>query len=223
MCCRKDAREKRVPLARSHKYIRVDEFVRFVTNLIAKRVSNVWKSLFNVNIQIYSFKYKWMYICIKQWTSSLISSKKSTTLLFMARKYFQCYSKYDHYLILLLFFFFNLVAVFWPVTWPILWKKNISFWIPNIWLHFLLSCPSNLFLKKIYIYIWNKNIFLIIILFFLKGAISRLESPLCQMVHQDSDYGLFTVTLFKKVQEEFKHHAREKKYLFFLFSLVFSF
>lgn len=40
------------------------------------------------------------------------------------------------------------------------------------------------------------------------------------MVHQDSDYGLYTVTLFKKVQDEFKHHAREKKYFFFYF-LVF--
>jgi len=33
-----------------------------------------------------------------------------------------------------------------------------------------------------------------------------------QLVIQDNDYGLFTVTLFKKVAEEFKHHAREKKY-----------
>jgi V-type H+-transporting ATPase subunit C len=33
-----------------------------------------------------------------------------------------------------------------------------------------------------------------------------------QLVSQDNDYGLFTVTLFKKVAEEFKHHAREKKY-----------
>lgn len=32
-----------------------------------------------------------------------------------------------------------------------------------------------------------------------------------QLVSQDNDYGLFTVTLFKKVAEEFKHHAREKK------------
>lgn len=33
-----------------------------------------------------------------------------------------------------------------------------------------------------------------------------------QLVTQDNDYGLFTVTLFKKVAEEFKHHARERKY-----------
>ncbi|XP_046388493.1 V-type proton ATPase subunit C [Ischnura elegans] len=33
------------------------------------------------------------------------------------------------------------------------------------------------------------------------------------LVFQDSDYGLFTVTLFKKVVEEFKHHAREKKFM----------
>lgn len=33
-----------------------------------------------------------------------------------------------------------------------------------------------------------------------------------QLVIQDNEYGLFTVTLFKKVAEEFKHHAREKKY-----------
>ncbi|KAG8222780.1 hypothetical protein J437_LFUL006787 [Ladona fulva] len=33
------------------------------------------------------------------------------------------------------------------------------------------------------------------------------------LVFQDSDYGLYTVTLFKKVVEEFKHHAREKKFM----------
>jgi len=32
-----------------------------------------------------------------------------------------------------------------------------------------------------------------------------------QLVSQDSDYGLFTVTLFKKVVDEFKLHSREKK------------
>jgi len=34
-----------------------------------------------------------------------------------------------------------------------------------------------------------------------------------QLVSQDNDYGLFTVTLFKKVVDEFKHHAREKKFV----------
>ncbi|KAL0279367.1 UNVERIFIED_CONTAM: hypothetical protein PYX00_000944 [Menopon gallinae] len=34
-----------------------------------------------------------------------------------------------------------------------------------------------------------------------------------QMITQDPDYGLFTVTLFKKVVEEFKLHAREKKFI----------
>ncbi|XP_022184739.1 V-type proton ATPase subunit C [Nilaparvata lugens] len=34
-----------------------------------------------------------------------------------------------------------------------------------------------------------------------------------QLVHQDNDFGLFTVTLFKKVVEEFKLHAREKKFI----------
>ncbi|KDR10550.1 V-type proton ATPase subunit C [Zootermopsis nevadensis] len=34
-----------------------------------------------------------------------------------------------------------------------------------------------------------------------------------QLVSQDSDYGLFTVTLFKKVVDEFKLHAREKKFV----------
>ncbi|XP_001946227.1 V-type proton ATPase subunit C [Acyrthosiphon pisum] len=34
-----------------------------------------------------------------------------------------------------------------------------------------------------------------------------------QLVSQDNDYGLFTVTLFKKVAEEFKHHARERKFI----------
>ncbi|CAG4966341.1 unnamed protein product [Colias eurytheme] len=34
-----------------------------------------------------------------------------------------------------------------------------------------------------------------------------------QLIHQDNDYGLFTVTLFKKVVEEFKLHARERKFV----------
>lgn len=34
-----------------------------------------------------------------------------------------------------------------------------------------------------------------------------------QLITQDNEYGLFTVTLFKKVVEEFKHHAREKKFV----------
>lgn len=34
-----------------------------------------------------------------------------------------------------------------------------------------------------------------------------------QLITQDSDYGLFTVSLFKKVIEEFKLHAREKKFI----------
>ncbi|XP_041971416.1 V-type proton ATPase subunit C isoform X3 [Aricia agestis] len=34
-----------------------------------------------------------------------------------------------------------------------------------------------------------------------------------QLVHQDNDYGLFTVTLFKKVVDEFKLHARERKFI----------
>ncbi|XP_076164762.1 V-type proton ATPase subunit Vha44 isoform X2 [Ptiloglossa arizonensis] len=34
-----------------------------------------------------------------------------------------------------------------------------------------------------------------------------------EFITQDSEYGLFTVTLFKKVIEEFKLHAREKKFI----------
>ncbi|XP_033227679.1 V-type proton ATPase subunit C isoform X2 [Belonocnema kinseyi] len=34
-----------------------------------------------------------------------------------------------------------------------------------------------------------------------------------QLITQDAEYGLFTVTLFKKVIEEFKLHAREKKFI----------
>ncbi|XP_074616107.1 V-type proton ATPase subunit C-like [Acropora palmata] len=34
-----------------------------------------------------------------------------------------------------------------------------------------------------------------------------------RLVHEDNEHGLFTVTLFKKVVDEFKHHAREKKFL----------
>lgn len=32
-----------------------------------------------------------------------------------------------------------------------------------------------------------------------------------QLVYQDSDFGLFTVSLFKKVVNDFKLMAREKK------------
>ncbi|KOX77098.1 V-type proton ATPase subunit C [Melipona quadrifasciata] len=34
-----------------------------------------------------------------------------------------------------------------------------------------------------------------------------------QLIAQDSEYGLFTVTLFKKAIDEFKLHAREKKFI----------
>lgn len=34
-----------------------------------------------------------------------------------------------------------------------------------------------------------------------------------QLITQDAEYGLFTVSLFKKVIEEFKLHAREKKFI----------
>ncbi|XP_029053059.1 V-type proton ATPase subunit Vha44 isoform X1 [Osmia lignaria lignaria] len=34
-----------------------------------------------------------------------------------------------------------------------------------------------------------------------------------QLIIQDADYGLFTITLFKKVIDEFKLHAREKKFI----------
>ncbi|XKL68453.1 hypothetical protein PGB90_003944 [Kerria lacca] len=34
-----------------------------------------------------------------------------------------------------------------------------------------------------------------------------------QMITSDADYALFTVTLFKKVTAEFKHHARERKFI----------
>lgn len=32
-----------------------------------------------------------------------------------------------------------------------------------------------------------------------------------ERIHQDSEYGLYTVTVFKKIIDEFKIHAREKK------------
>lgn len=34
-----------------------------------------------------------------------------------------------------------------------------------------------------------------------------------QLITEDQEYGLFNVTLFKKVIEEFKLHAREKKFI----------
>lgn len=33
------------------------------------------------------------------------------------------------------------------------------------------------------------------------------------LICQDAEYGLYTVSLFKKVQDEFKLHAREKKFV----------
>ena len=30
-------------------------------------------------------------------------------------------------------------------------------------------------------------------------------------IQEDSEYGLYSVTVFKKVIDEYKHHAREKK------------
>lgn len=34
-----------------------------------------------------------------------------------------------------------------------------------------------------------------------------------QLITQDSEYGLYTVSLFKKVVEEFKLHSRERKFI----------
>lgn len=45
-------------------------------------------------------------------------------------------------------------------------------------------------------------------------SLSDMVVPRCtERVHEDSEYGLYTVTVFKKVTEEFKLHAREKKYV----------
>jgi V-type H+-transporting ATPase subunit C len=32
-----------------------------------------------------------------------------------------------------------------------------------------------------------------------------------RLIFQDQDHGLFTVTLFRKVADEFKHHCRENR------------
>ena len=42
-----------------------------------------------------------------------------------------------------------------------------------------------------------------------------------RLVWEDNEHGLFTVTLFKKVVDEFKHHAREKKLVVTFFSQTF--
>lgn len=43
-------------------------------------------------------------------------------------------------------------------------------------------------------------------------SLSTMVVPRCsERIHQDSEYGLYTVTIFKKVIDEFKLHAREKK------------
>ena len=38
-----------------------------------------------------------------------------------------------------------------------------------------------------------------------------LLSCSARLIYEDNENALFSVTLFKKVVEEFKHHAREKK------------
>ena len=38
-----------------------------------------------------------------------------------------------------------------------------------------------------------------------------LISLLLRMVIEDNEHSLYSVTMFKKVVDEFKHHAREKK------------
>ena len=40
-----------------------------------------------------------------------------------------------------------------------------------------------------------------------------------QLVTQDGEHALVTVTLFRKVVDEFKHHAREQKYGFISFKI----
>ncbi|KAK8775319.1 hypothetical protein V5799_031335 [Amblyomma americanum] len=37
--------------------------------------------------------------------------------------------------------------------------------------------------------------------------------PACRLVYEDNDHGLFTVTLFQKVVDTFKHHCRENKFV----------
>jgi len=32
-----------------------------------------------------------------------------------------------------------------------------------------------------------------------------------QLIFQDQDHGLFTVTMFRKVMDDFKHHCRENR------------
>ena len=39
-------------------------------------------------------------------------------------------------------------------------------------------------------------------------------------ISEDAEYGLFTVTVFRKVVDEYKHHAREKKQVSISFSLT---
>ena len=33
----------------------------------------------------------------------------------------------------------------------------------------------------------------------------------CRLLSEDNEHGLFSVTLFRKVADEFKHHARERR------------
>ena len=43
-------------------------------------------------------------------------------------------------------------------------------------------------------------------------SLSDMVVPRCtERIHEDSEYGLYTVTVFMKVIDEFKLHAREKK------------
>lgn len=45
-------------------------------------------------------------------------------------------------------------------------------------------------------------------------SLSDMVVPRCtERIHEDSEYGLYTATVFKKVIEEFKLHSREKKFI----------
>ena len=44
------------------------------------------------------------------------------------------------------------------------------------------------------------------------GLVLFFSSLVFRQVYEDNDHGLYTVTLFKKVVDEFKLHARDKKY-----------
>lgn len=100
----------------------------------------------------------------------------------------------------------------------------VKFYILFIWSEFFFKLQCNFWLHSL------TTVIKLLILYFRnnfpdwQSGYEKLTDMIVprssQLITQDSDYGLFTVTLFKKVVEEFKLHAREKKSECFVFICI---